>query len=107
MREQPFFLLFIVRSLRGLTNHPPHRSRGFSIVEVLAVMAIICVLACLAVPAVVNSRRQGYKVACVNALKQLGQAAFLYAQAYDDTVVPASVGRYTGKYKEPLVYWWG
>ena len=55
---------------------------GFTLVEILVVMAIIAVLIAILLPALAYSRQAAYRITCLNNLKQLGIAAETYVQSY-------------------------
>lgn len=55
---------------------------GFTLVEVLVVMAIIAVLISILLPALTYSRQLAYRISCLNNLKQLGIAVETYVQSY-------------------------
>jgi len=57
---------------------------GFTLVEVLVVMAVITVLLAILFPVFSSARRHAQQVACLSNLRELGQAVFMYAQDYDD-----------------------
>ena len=57
--------------------------RGFTLVELLIVIAIIALLAALLFPVFLSVRAKGRQVACTSNLHQLGLAVSLYAQDSD------------------------
>ncbi|MCK6487124.1 MAG: type II secretion system GspH family protein [Planctomycetes bacterium] len=65
------------------------RRCGFSLIELLVVMAIVAVLAGMLMPALGTVRQAVRGVACVSNLRQLGLAAQGYALDWDGQLVPA------------------
>jgi prepilin-type N-terminal cleavage/methylation domain-containing protein len=57
-------------NMKNKTSSPP----GFTLVEIMIVVAIIGMLATLAIPNYVKSREQAYKTGCLNNLRQIDSA---------------------------------
>ncbi|MES2460180.1 MAG: prepilin-type N-terminal cleavage/methylation domain-containing protein [Armatimonadota bacterium] len=76
--------------------------RGFTLIELLVVIAIIAILAAILFPVLAAARGSARKTACLSNLKQIGTAARLYLQDYDETLLPpmylrtGATTRYTG-----------
>ena len=62
---------------------------GFSLVELLIVVAIVVLLDALLFPVFMQARGKGYQATCASNLKQIGLAAMLYGQDNDGRMFPA------------------
>jgi prepilin-type N-terminal cleavage/methylation domain-containing protein/prepilin-type processing-associated H-X9-DG protein len=62
--------------------------RGFTLVELLVVVAIIGVLAGLLVPALAQAKRKAKAVQCLSQLRQLGLGLLMYADSEPDGKLP-------------------
>jgi prepilin-type N-terminal cleavage/methylation domain-containing protein/prepilin-type processing-associated H-X9-DG protein len=69
---------------------------GFTLVELLTVIAIIAVLTAILLPVLGHARGVARRSTCLNNLRQLGQAAILYSRDYGD--------RLPGAFDGPLGY---
>jgi len=78
--------------IRTLSN------KGFTLVEIMIVVAIIGLLAAIAIPNFVRARTQSQKNACINNLRQIDGAIQQWAlenkQAADATVAGANIFPY-------------
>jgi len=58
--------------------------RGFTLVELLVVLAIITMLAALLFPVLAQAREQARRTTCLSQMRQIGQAHLLYVQDWDE-----------------------
>ena len=67
------------------------RTSGFTLIELLVVIAIIAILAAILFPVFARARENARKSSCLNNLKQIGTAAMMYVQDYDETLFTAAL----------------
>jgi prepilin-type N-terminal cleavage/methylation domain-containing protein/prepilin-type processing-associated H-X9-DG protein len=58
--------------------------RGFTLIELLVVIAIIAILAAILFPVFAQAREMARKTSCTSNMKQIGTAAMMYRQDYDE-----------------------
>ena len=63
--------------------------RGFTLIELLVVIAIIAILAAILFPIMLRAKEVGRRSRCLGNLRQLGFAAQMYAESYNDRYPPA------------------
>jgi prepilin-type N-terminal cleavage/methylation domain-containing protein/prepilin-type processing-associated H-X9-DG protein len=68
----------------------PERRRGFTLIELVVVAALLALLATLALPAHGKAGRSGHAVACANNLKQLIAGYLMYAHDNNDLALGPS-----------------
>jgi prepilin-type N-terminal cleavage/methylation domain-containing protein/prepilin-type processing-associated H-X9-DG protein len=67
------------------------RHNGFTLIELLVIIAIIAILAAVLAPVFAEAREQVRTYACLSNLRQLGMAATMYQQDYDELYASASL----------------
>lgn len=59
---------------------------GFTLVEILVVIAILAIIAAIALPVITNARNEGYKAQTIAQIRQLGLAVIQYSADAEDTL---------------------
>jgi prepilin-type N-terminal cleavage/methylation domain-containing protein/prepilin-type processing-associated H-X9-DG protein len=72
-----------------------HRS-AFTLIELLVVIAIIAILAAILFPVFAQAREKARAISCLSNCKQLGTGILMYAQDYDETIIPWYTCEYDG-----------
>ncbi len=62
------------------------RRAGFTLIELLVVIAIVAILAAILFPVFAAAREKARLTSCATNLRQLGMAARMYAQDYDELI---------------------
>jgi prepilin-type N-terminal cleavage/methylation domain-containing protein/prepilin-type processing-associated H-X9-DG protein len=66
---------------------------GFSLIELLIVIAILAILAALLFPVFAAARERSHQAVCASNLRQIGEGIDLYAQSWDDNYFQSSGDR--------------
>jgi len=80
------------------------KRRGFTLIELLVVIAIIAILAAILFPVFARAREKARQASCQSNLKQTALAWLMYAQDYDERVMPARQGN--GAQGAGCGIWW-
>jgi type IV pilus assembly protein PilA len=67
------------------------KQKGFSLIELLIVVAIILIISAIAIPSFLRSRMQANEASAVSSLRMINTAAITYASTYVDLGFPATL----------------
>jgi prepilin-type N-terminal cleavage/methylation domain-containing protein len=84
--------------------------RGFTLIELLVVIAIIAIIAAMIFPVFAKAREKARQTHCLSNARQLAMAVVMYADDYDDQVVPWVIGDFDASLPRPAdrqVLWCG
>jgi prepilin-type N-terminal cleavage/methylation domain-containing protein/prepilin-type processing-associated H-X9-DG protein len=105
-KEVPFriFLFFCTNPLRYFywKGRITMKTKGFTLVELLVVIAVIAILMAILMPALKLAKDQAYSVRCVSNLRNLSIAWFTYANENDSVLVDGHIPRNNN---QPNAYW--
>ncbi len=73
-----------------LNDRKTARRKGFTLIELLVVIAIIAILAAMLLPALSAAKAKAQKIACLNNLKQMGVAMFIYSSDNNESIPTTS-----------------
>lgn len=79
--------------------------KGFTLIELLVVVAIIAILAAILMPVFAQAREKARSTSCLSNLKQIGTGSVMYAQDYDEMVLPHCQRDFTDPTGSVYWYW--
>ncbi len=74
-----------------MSNHPAHSNRGFSLIELLVVVAVILIIAAIAIPNFIKSKMRANEAAAVHSMRNITTAEVVYTTTYNVGYAPALI----------------
>lgn len=79
--------------------------RGFTLVELLVVIAVIAILAAILFPVFAKAREKARQTNCISNMRQIAQAMHMYMTDHDDRV-PVCHDDTTASTTDDTLFWW-
>lgn len=89
----------------GYSLHTRDRREGFTLIELVVVISVISILSALLLPAVARSKAIASRTQCVNNLRQIGSAVWLYATENQGRVPTFASGQTPIGFITPDQFW--
>jgi prepilin-type N-terminal cleavage/methylation domain-containing protein len=80
--------------------------RAFTLIELLVVIAIIALLAAILFPVFASAREAARTASCLSNTHEIGIAELMYAQDYDEAIIPANLFKSTDPIAEQIAGGW-
>ena len=83
----------------AMPKHKGTMPGGFTLIELMVVVAIIAILASMLLPALASAKAKARRIECLNGLRQLNLALIMYADDFEDQYPPRAEREFSWIYK--------
>ena len=82
-----------------MPKHKETMPGGFTLIELMVVVAIISILAAMLMPALASAKAMARRIECLSGLRQLNLALIMYADDFEDQYPPRTEREFSWIYK--------